>query len=131
MRPIFLFLLSLCFLSAGLNNHAHGDVHASSVSDPLVQHVRKSGELGNGERSQQHIVLKAAGLTEDGTSILSDEDDDNTSARKYLSAHCALILYYAIVLSFPCIYRKERLPFCTHLSYTSAYKYILQRSLRI
>ena len=97
-----------------------------------VNVVKKADQVQIGERGDRHLSVKRAVLSEDAPSILSDEDDDNTAARKYLlPALCALILYYAIVANFPGIYCKERLPFCSHLSHTSAYKYILQRSLRI
>jgi hypothetical protein len=132
MKPIFLFFLSLCFLSAGLSNHAFGDVLASKVPYAQVQHTKNADQVGVENRSQHHNLIKGAGLSADETSLISDEDDDNTSARRYLvPVKYALILSYAIVLSFLSSCRKQPLPICSHLSYTGGYKYILQRALRI
>jgi hypothetical protein len=131
MRPLILFFLSLCFLSAGLNHHAYGHVPATGMAKSAKQSVKAAAQAQLGERSQHSSLIKAAVASEDGNSIISDEDDDNIFARKYLLATCPLLLSYAIVLTFAGIHRKERLPSCSHLYCTSAPRYISQRSLRI
>ncbi len=132
MRPIFLIFLFLTLLSAGLSIHAAGNIVTNGTSGSQVKIVKKVDQVPYTEHGHRHIAIKRAGLTEVTTSFLSDEDDDNMSARKYLlPALCALILYYAIVFCLHRIYSRERLPFCNHLCQTGAYKNIFQRSLRL
>jgi hypothetical protein len=123
MKTVYLFFLSLFFLLAGAQIHAYGHVHANTTAPKSLRQL---------DRTQLHALNIGAGTSDTDAFFVGDEDDDNVSGPKSI-----LALKYAVTLSFSfffyCLYSavKNRLPLCSHFSYLSAYKYILQRSLRI
>jgi hypothetical protein len=134
MKTAVVFFLSLCFFLLGGSNHVYAGTHQSTISYSTVQKVEKS--------QQTNLVIASQGLSEVKTSTIGDkkedfisvedEDDDLVSVRKsVLPAKYFATLTYASILIYSNAYFKNRLPFCKHLSYTSSYKYILQRVLKI
>ena len=91
-----------------------------------VQHIKLLNEIHDNK------IVKNTSVSEKTESFISDEDEDNLFGRKYvLPALAYFILTYTFLLS--CIYNcvKAILPVCAHLFYTSSYKYITLRTLRI
>lgn len=123
MKVAIVFFLSLClFMLKG-----HVDAYGSARHPEKTQQI-KFGNAGTGLQ-----VTKNNGLTDRKEELISIEDDEDVvSSRKYvLPAMYFIILAYASVsINFSC-YLKSSLPFCGHLSFTSSYKYILQRVLRL
>lgn len=134
MKTAVVFFLSLCFFLLGRLNHVYAGAHYSTSNYSTVQKIEKL--------QQAKLVIANQGLPEVKNSTIGDkkedfisvedEDDDLVSVRKsVLPAKYFATLNYASILIYSNAYFKNRLPFCKHLSYTSSYKYILQRVLKI
>ncbi|WP_285057128.1 hypothetical protein [Pedobacter ginsengisoli] len=121
MRVAIVFFLSLClFVLKG-----HGDVYGSTPRLEKLQHI-KPEHAGPGLK-----LSKNNGLTEKKEDLIGIEDDEDlASSRKYMPPVICFIILASISL-YCYSFLKSSLPFCWHLSYTSSYKYILQRVLRI
>jgi hypothetical protein len=123
MRVAIVFFLALClFVLKG-----HGDVYGNPGHPGKTQQIK----FGNGVPGLQ--VTKNNVLTEKKEDLISIEDDEDVvTSRKYvLPAMYFIVLVYASVSAELYSYLKSSLPFCGHLSFTSSYKYILQRVLRL
>ncbi|ETZ23895.1 hypothetical protein [Pedobacter sp. V48] len=134
MKTAVVFFLSLCFFLLGGSDYVYAGAHDSTSSHSTVQKIEKS--------HQETLLMANQGLPEVKSSTIGDkkedfisvedEDDDLVSVRKsILPAKYFATLTYASTLIYSNAYFKNRLPFCKHLSYTSSYKYILQRVLKI
>lgn len=132
MRPAVLFLLFLCFFL--LRGHVElyaGGHHSSSHSS--VQRAEKSAlpRFGN---IRDFAQVRHSSFNEKREDFISveDEDEELDSGKKFLlQAKYFITLACVSIFFFFYNYFKNRLPFCKHLSYTSSYKYILQRVLRL
>lgn len=121
MKVAIVFFLSLClFVLKG-----HGDVYGSTRHPEKTQQI-KSGDAGPGLK-----LTKNNGLNEKKEDLIGIEDDEDvSSSRKYVPPVIYFILLASVYI-YCYNFLKSNLPFCGHLSYTSSYKYILQRVLRI
>ena len=134
MRTIVLFFLFLCFLFVGRHYHAYGSDHPNGTRNTVAQTTDKIKQLSFSVINHDHAVVKSNSTGQGGSFLISDldEDENNPLARRYLLlAKYSLIVSYTLVLSYLFSCLKESLPVIRHLSYTSSYKYIVQRALRI
>jgi len=134
MKTVVVFFLSLCFLILGKHGYAYVGTHHSANSHSPAQHIEKLQPTKFINTTQDLPTVKSNTFSEKREDFLSveNEDEDFVSARKStLPVKYILTLAYAPALIYSNNYVKNRLPFCKHLSYTSSYKYILQRVLKI
>lgn len=134
IRALFIiFIISFSLFGAGesrgftLTCDSKGIYIFQSCSDQLPQ--RKLEHCG----MEFHLV-KHNNMSDKREDFLSidDEDEDQVCLRKQIvvtKSFAALAQTFAFDLLR--LHPKNRLPFCSHLSYISSYKYILQRVLRI
>ena len=135
MRAVVVFFLSLCcFLLGG-----HKDIFAAkphhSTSHAVIQRTDKQ-QIRIGNTCRYLFLISSNSLTEKKADFTSVEDEgdeeDGLSARKQvLTLRHAGTPVHSAALIYRCTCLNGSLPFCEHLSYTSSFKYILQRVLRI
>ncbi|WP_214225974.1 hypothetical protein [Pedobacter sp. B4-66] len=134
MKTVILFLLSLCFLLLGRSDHAYAGAHQNTASYSSALNTEKPQLTKFINTAQDLPVIKSNCFSEQREDFISveNEDEDFVSARKSaLPVKYIITLAYASILNSSSNYVKNRLPFCKHFSYTSSYKYILQRVLKI
>jgi hypothetical protein len=120
VAAVFFLFLSFLLLRTGFCHSA-------------AQHTKKTLQTELKNTDQGFHVIKNTSLSEKKEDFISIEDDDDlASTRKYVLVVKSFITvaYTSILIDFYNTF-KNRLPFCKHLSYTSSYKYILQRVLRL
>jgi hypothetical protein len=132
MRSVFLSFLLTCLFT--LTGSASGYAAFKKDSNyPVAQKTVKTQQnsfecLRGGLSFRKNTSLNAN--REDFISV-EDDDEQVVSWKQVLPAKLFTSADYASLLVNFHHYQKNRLPFCTHFSYTSSYKYILQRVLRI
>lgn len=134
MKAVILFLLSLCFLLLGRYDLAYAEANHNDASYPSAQNIEKLQQAKFINTNQELPIIKNNCFSEQKEDFISveNEDEDFVSARKLvLPVKYIISLANSSVLSNSNNYVKNRLPCCKHLSYTSSYKYILQRVLKI
>ncbi|WP_316819135.1 hypothetical protein [Pedobacter nyackensis] len=135
MKAAIVFFFSLCFLLLKGHTDVYAAIHDDSFSYSSAQHVEKKQQTHLETTNQDLPVIKDASLNskkDEFVSLENEDDDDSMFSRKYvLLTKYFITLAYASVLVCFYNYFKNRLPFCRHLSYSSSYKYILQRVLRL
>lgn len=134
MRIAVIFFLFLCFSLSGVNDYVHLDAYQNRISYSQVQNIKKTQQAKFTNANKDFTVPKYTSLGKEKEHLLinNEEEEDYVSARKYV----LLVRYFTTLsLTFNFNYSlsifKDSLPFCTHLSYSSSYKYITQRVLRI
>lgn len=133
MRVAVAFFLFLCLLLV----KGHSDLYAKqNNSYPAGASITTSPRVKFGNTTHEFPFFKYNSLTEKKEDFLrvetEDDEEDSLFARKYV----LLVSFFTAFVStsvLDCFYSyfNNRLPFCSHFSYTSSYKYILQRVLRI
>ncbi|GAA4800196.1 hypothetical protein GCM10023231_31210 [Olivibacter ginsenosidimutans] len=134
MRVVVLFLLCLSSFLFRISdkNYAHlahnRDVYTSYK--PIKLFVQfKSNKIAH-----SYAIIRNGDFEEHETEVFNVESEDDSpvfARRDVLISDNALAIIYTSLLHCYHAYLKEKLPFCTHLTYISSYKYILQRVLRI
>lgn len=137
MRLIVTFLLSFVFLFVKGNAHqyhpaynnkiTYAALHLSPTATPSVlSFERKTGAI-----LQKDVADNAASDPVNATEV-DEDDDDSISSRKLveITNYFISFLYDHLFADYH-RYKKERLPFCKHFSYSSSFKYIIQRVIRI
>lgn len=132
MRAVFVSFLLTCFLilTGSLSGHASFIKKcANPVGQKIVKAQQNSFEYLHGGLH----LRKNTSLNDNREDFISIEDDDEqtVSWKQVLPAKVFTSPDYSSLLISFHHYQKNRLPFCKHFSYTSSYKYILQRVLRI
>ena len=134
MRIVVIFFLFLCFSLSGMYDYVHLDAYQNRISYSPAQNIEKTQQAKFTNAYRDFTVTKntSLGKEKEHFVIVEDEEEDHVSARKYV----LLVRYFTTLsLAFNFNYSlsifKDSLPFCTHLSYSSSYKYITQRVLRI
>lgn len=133
MRGVIAFVLFLSFLLLKGNDMAYAGIRQNSKYSP-AQQINKTQPTRLGSADPGFPIIKHTSQNEQKEEFvtLEDENEDLVFNRKYvLLAKYFVTLTYASALICYCQHFKNRLPFCKHLSYTSSYKYILQRVLRL
>lgn len=118
-RAIMVFSLLLISVLAGKDQNIHAA--SSTLQFASTSHDQHAFIHKAAEHAKAHEYISIA-----------NEDEDPTNGRKLLLIGkfiATLAWIYTLYHFFN--YSKNRLPFCSHLSYLSSYKYILQRVLRI
>jgi hypothetical protein len=135
MKAMYLLLVSLCFfLSGGRVNSAYAVANHNKVTYTPAHQVQELQQIDRFSDNKDAAIFRAAGANDEDKLLFSseNEDENDLSARKYiLLTKYSLILTYTFILSNLCVCVKDRIPFCSHLSYISSYKYIVQRALKI
>jgi len=134
MGTLVRFMLSLFFLFLGGYTSTFASVHHDKISDSIVQHGTKVQQAKIGNLNSDRFIVKNSHLNEKKEDFFSieDEDEDVVFSGTDLLLHKYFItLSYASTSTYSNNYFNVRLPFCRHLSYTSSFKYILQRVLRL
>ena len=68
----------------------------------------------------------------DGINATELEEDDFSASRKFVEiTNYFLSFFYKAIAGNSGQHQKDRLPFCKHFSYSSSYKYLTQRVIRI
>ena len=132
MRAIYTYVAALCFLLLGSIGYAHAAAHHHKT---VTVTTAKPHYIKFASPSHEHALIKKTVSADDGEYALDVDDndeDDHFSARKYvLLVKCFVALSFAFLFSYLYNSIKDRLPHCGHLAYSSSYKYITQRVLRI
>ncbi len=134
MRALVAFLFSLISLLLGGYTNGHASVHHNNSNDTPKYHVATVQQTRLGHLNLELPVVKNSSINEKREDYIGidNEDEDLVCSRKQVIVSKALVaLPHTFALNHFYNYPKNRLPFCSHLSYTSSYKYILQRVLRI
>jgi len=136
MKTAVIFLLTLCFFLIGGTKAAQSPEAHRSCSIHSVSHLDATSQQLNLLQDNSALPVFQKDLAyqkkAEVISSIEDEDDELISAKKQV-----LFVKYLIVVAYTSVLIhlfknfKNRLPFCTHFSYTSSYKYLLQRVLRI
>lgn len=134
MRFVVIFSLFLCVFLSGMYDHVHFDAHQNRISYSAAHNIENTQEAKFTYANKDLYVTNNTSLgKEDEHFVVNEyEEEDHVSARKYvllvryLTTHFLTSNFNNSLIIF-----KESLPFCTHLSYSSSYKYITQRVLRI
>jgi len=132
MRVAFIFVFSFCLLL--LTGSCYGITPCKKTdTNRSTQSIVKTHHDFAEYASYGLSLRKNTNVNENREDFISVEDDDDLVITRKLVAPTKYTLipdYSSLVVIFYS-YSKSRLPFCKHLSYTSSYKYILQRVLRI
>ena len=134
MRAFAAFFVSLICLLLGSYANGYASIHHNTTNDTPKYHVATVQQSRIGHSNLELPIVKNSSINERREEYLSidNEDEDLVCSRKQVVISKAYVI-------LPCTFRlnhfynypKNRLPFCSYLSYTSSYKYILQRVLRI
>lgn len=117
-------------LSHGKGYAAHAEKYCSIAKSQQEQIQQTKSALN----TQDLSVLKNGKLSEKKEYFINISDDDdevNNSRKQIITSKYAFALAYSFTLHHFYKHPETRLPFCSHFSYTSSYKYIFQRVLRI
>jgi hypothetical protein len=130
MRTLILFSLAIAFFLVG----GESKLYAGTNPQWSAQKVRKVQPEKLTNQRQPAQVIKHSSLNDKNPELLNieDESEDFRIIKKVVPfANYAILL--ASVTYFGSLFKevKAKLPFCIHFSYTSSFKYILQRVLRI
>lgn len=130
---VVVFFLSLCFLLLKGYNYAHAEIPHTTPGYTAGHSFEKLNQIKLARPDQDHFSITSNSTNQKKEELISleIEDEDLSFSRKYILTRCLLALIYASALFFLASYLKKRLPYCWHLSYTSSFKYILERALRI
>jgi hypothetical protein len=135
MKVAIVFFLSLCFLLLIGRTDAFAGIHRDTFNYSSAQYIGKKQQAQLENLNLNFPVIKDNGFNdkkEEFVSLENEDDDDSLFSRKQvLLAKYFITLAYASLLICFYNYFKNRLPFCRHLSYSSSYKYLLQRVLRL
>ena len=139
MKAAVIFFISmffLCILSQVLkgNDHVNAEIHHNTSFYSAARTFEKKEQIKFGRINQNFPLVKFNTFSdrdEDFISIENEDDDFAFSRKQILPARALTTLICSAVLVHFYNYSKNRLPFCRHLSYTSSFKYILQRVLRL
>jgi hypothetical protein len=132
MRAAVLSALLLCFcLFTGTKfSYSGTDKNEVTVSS---QKIISSHQGYTTQPPVGISVRKNIKVSDNREDFISIEDEDDLIVTRKFSVPVKYILlpdYNQLLVTFY-NFPNNRLPFCTHFSYTSSYKYILQRVLRI
>lgn len=134
MRCTIVFFLLLCSVLFGGYNDVYSEVHHNSTTyGTTAWHIDKIQQVKFENTNKVFPVVKNNSVTEkkEESFSLEDEDEEVMPTRRYILVKYFTTLVHASILICFYSYFKNRLPFCSYLSYTSSYKYILQRVLRL
>nr|WP_068887623.1 hypothetical protein [Pedobacter panaciterrae] len=134
MKTAAVFFLSLCFLILGASGYVFSEPGNQRIGYSVSGNIEKTQQTKIVNTNQELPVINSntPGEKRDSFITVEDDDDDLVCARKSaLPVNYFITIAYASILIYSDNYVKNRLPFCKHLSYTSSYKYILQRVLKI
>jgi hypothetical protein len=110
-------------------NYLYTGTHHHSYAGIL--HIEKNHQSKFTEKKQGHPVIKEANSNQQGSNLLADIEDEDTSdpaARKYkLLVKLLSALSYSFILT--CLYSRFKNP--RPYSIVFSYRYITQRVLRI
>ncbi|RYF88273.1 MAG: hypothetical protein EOO03_08775 [Chitinophagaceae bacterium] len=123
MRAIIILLLCLCQLSLKAHDHS-----TSPAKHNDAGHVQLHDQKENTHFDRQHQISEA----KEYLTIQEDEDDNATSARKYVLLAKSPLVHFllpALLDFYPSI--NSSIQYCCQASHTHANKYITQRVLRI
>lgn len=127
-RLLIGFILSLYSLLPGVFAHGYSPEKIPEVS---AQAHFFTGQIDEAQTSM--VGLPGARKAGDKIKAIEiQEDEESGSSRKYSESRNACIAFYAALNNsdIPC-YFKSCLPFCEHFSYSSSYKFIIHRVIRI
>jgi len=132
MRAVFLSFLLTCLFTLTGSSSGHAAFSKDS-GNSSAQRIVKTKQYSFAYLHGGICLRKNRNLSDNREDFISVEDDDEqvVSWKHVLPAKLITSPDYASLLVNFYHYPKNRLPFCTHFSYTSSYKYILQRVLRI
>lgn len=134
MRVLYLFFIFLCFLLLGSCNYAYAGANHHNTGYSVVQNIEKRQQIKFANTNQDYLIIKNGSLSDDDDYLIDveDEDENVVFASKYvILTKCFLALSHTLILNYLYSPFKDRLLVCRRLIYTSSYKYILQRTLRI
>lgn len=131
MKPLVVIFLSVFFLFLRGYSHAYAGSPHDKTSGSFAPNLNKTPGEKLTIADQHHTAFEKARTSKEQVDFFSNEDDDDdlVFARKLVLLALTTVAYLFIFNSFDRY--SNRLPFCWHLSYTSSYKYILQRVLRL
>ncbi|HEX8607957.1 MAG TPA: hypothetical protein VF679_04895 [Pedobacter sp.] len=131
MRVVIVFVLSLFFFLSTGCPYSYSHINPQDIPKSKEK-IETHSALKDFEPT--FFLHKTKSITEIKEDFINLEDDDEefVATKKFaeLTKYYVTLAYASILIHFY-NYLKNRLPFCKHLSYSSSYKYILQRVLRI
>jgi len=134
MKAPVLFLLSICFFLLVGESYAHGRNHQNNsarITADRYESIHKA-EVQLTDRAVR--LINDVRLADKNLEFFNveNEDEDFVFSKKsvvLVSYFITLATIFCFGYSFTTL--KNRLPFCTHFSYTSSHLYLQQRVLRI
>lgn len=139
MKAAVVFFISLFFLSILShvlkgNDRVDAEIHHNTSFYSAARISEKKEQVKFGRIAQNFPLVKLNTFSDKDEDFISieNEDDDFAFTRKQTlpARHLTALVPSSAPVHFY-NYSKNRLPFCRHLSYTSSFKYILQRVLRL
>jgi hypothetical protein len=135
MKAVAVFILFVCFFLFTGYHDVHAETHYSKTSYLTALNITKSGQIKSAITNLSSLQLENNSLAKKKEDLSIDdgnEGEDFTILRKsVLITRFFVTLASLSILSSLYNFIKNRLPFCSHFSYTSSFIYILQRVLRI
>ena len=136
MKVAVLFLLFLGFFLLTGHADVHSEVRHHNASFVPARYNSLAEQTQSVNFSKEFPLIKNNSLSErkdDATSIENEDDEENSVFSRKISLITNYFVTLAALSLLSCFfyYIKNRLPFCSFVSYTSSHKYILQRVLRI
>lgn len=137
MKSVAVFLLCLFFILLKGSESAHAAGHDTLRSYSAALHIDRQDQPQSLNTRLAMLPVRNHSISDKKESLSIDLDDDDIqedflSVRKYVLPLTVFFTLASVsIFSLFYSYTKHRVPFCTHFSYTSSRKYILQRVLRI
>ena len=135
MKLTYLFLIQLYFFLLGGCSNAYAGAYQQKKHYSAAKNIEKAQQVKSENTIQNNTVIKNASSSKEDDYVIDVEDEDESTV--FASKYVLIAKYFLILSSYTFILSdfyssfKDRLPVYRHLSYTSSYKYIIQRSLRI
>jgi hypothetical protein len=137
MKAVGLFLLCLFFILLKGSEPAHAAGHDTLRRYSAVLHTDRLQQTSPFGMRLALLPVRSHNISDKKETLSLDVDDDDEQEDFLYAGKSVMPVTFFITLAWLSIsaasysYIKNRIPFCGHFSYTSTYKYILQRVLRI
>lgn len=143
LSPMTKFLIRICltmsFLLLWGNSHLHAYTYRNGVSGIGQTQLNKVSQIDaaafQDEREFVYSDVDSGAENQyDKTSDteVEEDDDESVSLKKYaeITNFCAAFFYTQLAGYYNGLHN-HRLPFCKHFSYSSSFRYIILRTIRI
>ncbi len=140
IRRLIRLFLFLCFLllRGDLHLYAHAYYNTNSYTTANIPETSLHASYCPIQDLELHISVVPSSDAENvsdkikATEIEDEDESESFHCRKLLEVtNDCTASYYAQASGYVQRYLQNRLPFCRHFSYSSSYKFIVHRAIRI